>query len=60
MGLNPQPQSIALNENRFLGTISYSVTYDNRPTNIIKEALVENITLNDAYPEPVFFNTSYW
>ena len=54
MGLNPQPQSIALNENRFLGTISYSVTYDNRPTNIIKEALVENITLNDTYPGDLY------
>ena len=54
MGLNPQPQSIGLNEDKFQGTISYSLTFDNRPQNIIKEALVENITINDTYPGDLY------
>lgn len=53
-GLNPQPQSIALAENKFDGTITYSLTFDNRPQNIISEALSENITVNDTYPGDLY------
>jgi hypothetical protein len=53
-GLNPQPQSIALTENKFNGSIEYSLTFDNRPQNIITEALSENITINDTYPGDLY------
>ena len=40
--------------NEYLGEITYSVQFDNRPTNIISGVLSENISINDTYPGDVF------
>lgn len=53
-GLNPQPLSISLNENKFNGEISYNLQFDNRPQNIITNAISEIITVNDTYPGDLY------
>lgn len=52
--LNSQPNSISVGTNEFSGDISYSLSFDNRPTNIISGVLSESITINDTYPGDVF------
>ncbi len=52
--LNSQPNSISIGTNEFSGDISYSLSFDNRPTNIISGVLSESITINDTYPGDVF------
>jgi|TARA_B100001094_G_scaffold97673_1_gene93725 hypothetical protein len=52
--LNSQPTSISLGMNEFNGEITYSLDFDNRPTNIISGVLSENISVNDTYPGDVF------
>ena len=52
--LNSQPKSISLGLNEFNGQITYSLEFDNRPTNIISGVLSENISVNDTYPGDVF------
>ena len=52
--LNSQPKSISLGLNEFNGEITYSLEFDNRPTNIISGVLSENISVNDTYPGDVF------
>ena len=52
--LNSQPKSISLGLNEFNGEITYSLEFDNRPTNIMSGVLSENISVNDTYPGDVF------
>jgi len=52
--LNSQPKSISLGLNEFNGEITYSLEFDNRPTNIISGVLSESISVNDTYPGDVF------
>ncbi len=52
--LNSQPKSISLGLNEFNGQITYSLEFDNRPTNIISGVLSESISVNDTYPGDVF------
>lgn len=52
--LNSEPLSISLGSNKNAGEITYSLEFDNRPTNIISNVLSEQITVNDTYPGDVF------
>jgi len=52
--LNSSPNSISLSTNEFTGEITYSLQFDNRPTNIISGVLSEQINVNDTYPGDVF------
>tara|TARA_R110000751_G_scaffold8926_1_gene34559 strand:- start:1296 stop:3095 length:1800 start_codon:yes stop_codon:yes gene_type:complete len=52
--LNSQPNSVSLGMNENTGEITYNLSFDNRPTNIISGVLSENITVNDTYPGDVF------
>jgi hypothetical protein len=52
--LNSQPTSISLGTNEYDGTITYNLSFDNRPTNIISGVLTENISVTDTYPGDVF------
>ena len=52
--LNSQPTSISLATNENAGEISYNLSFDNRPTNIISGVLTENISVTDTYPGDVF------
>ena len=52
--LNSQPLSISVGTNDYLGEITYSTQFDNRPTNIISGVLTESISVNDTYPGDVF------
>ena len=52
--LNSQPLSISLGTNQFNGEITYALSFDNRPTNIITGALAESFSVNDTYPGDVF------
>lgn len=52
--LNSQPKSVSLGLNEFNGEITYSLEFDNRPTNILSGVLSENISVNDTYPGDVF------
>ena len=52
--LNSQPLDISLGMNEYTGEIDYSLSFDNRPTNIISGVLFENININETYPGDVF------
>ena len=52
--LNGQPLSISVSFNEQRGDIGYTVSYDNRPSNIISGVLTEDITINDTHPGDVF------
>jgi hypothetical protein len=52
--LNSSPNSITLGTNEFTGEITYSLGFDNRPTNVISGVLSEQINVNDTYPGDVF------
>jgi len=52
--LNSEPLSVALGMNKHAGEITYSLEFDNRPTNIISNVISENISVNDTYPGDVF------
>jgi len=52
--LNSSPNSITLGTNEFTGEITYSLAFDNRPTNVISGVLSEQINVNDTYPGDVF------
>ena len=52
--LNSAPQSVSLGTNEYTGEITYSLSFNNRPTNIISGVLSENINVNDNYPGDVF------
>jgi hypothetical protein len=40
--------------NKKTGEITYSLEFDNRPTNIVSNVLSETINVNDTYPGDVF------
>ena len=52
--LNPQYMSVSLAANEVDGTISYNVTYNNRPLNVLSGVLYENISISDTNPGDVF------
>ncbi len=52
--LNSQPTSIQIGTNEFAGELTYSLGFNNRPTNIISGVLTEDIQVNDTYPGDVF------
>ena len=54
INLNPQPISISTSRNDFTGEISYALQFDNRPRNIISEAMKESIQVNDTYPGDIY------
>lgn len=52
--LNAQPASLSLSTNEFTGEISYSATFNNRPTNIFTGVMSESISVNDTLPGDVY------
>lgn len=52
--LNSQPVSTSLSTNQFTGDITYSLSFNNRPTNIISGVIAEQITVQDSYPGDIF------
>lgn len=52
--LNAEPLSISLGTSKNTGEITYSLQFDNRPTNIISNTISENISIQDTYPGDVF------
>ena len=52
--LNSQPLSVALGSNEFTGDLSYTLAFNNRPTNIISGVIAETLSINDTYPGDVF------
>lgn len=54
VGLNSQPLSVALGSNEFTGDLSYTLAFDNRPTNIISGVIAETLQISDTYPGDVF------
>ena len=54
VALNSQPTSVSLGTNEFTGEISYSLAFNNRPTNIVSGVIAESIQVNDTYPGDVF------
>lgn len=52
--LNSQPVSLSISTNQFTGDVSYSLSFNNRPTNIVSGVLAESIQVNDTYPGDVF------
>ena len=52
--LNSQPVSISIGTNQFTGDLSYSLSFNNRPTNLISGVISESIQVNDTYPGDVF------
>ena len=52
--LNSQPVSVSLGTNEFTGDITYSLAFNNRPTNIISGVVSETISINDTYPGDIF------
>ena len=52
--LNATPNSVSLGLNEFTGEINYSLSFNNRPTNIISGVLSEYISVEDTYPGDVF------
>lgn len=53
-GLNPQPKSITLSEDKAKGELTYSISFDNRPQNYIAEAVYENVVVEDTYPGDLY------
>ena len=54
VSLNSQPTSVSLGTNEFTGEITYSLGFNNRPTNIISGVVSETISVNDTYPGDIF------
>ena len=52
--LNSQPKSVSLAMDELAGTITYSLDFDNRPTNYLSGVLAENIQVQDTYPGDIF------
>ena len=52
--LNSQPLSVSLGTNEIAGEITYTLEFDNRPSNYFTNVLFENISVNDTYPGDVF------
>ena len=54
LSLNVIPTTKTIGRNPVTGNITYSVTYDNGPTNQITGSLSESITLTEQYPSDIF------
>lgn len=54
VALNSQPVSVSLQTNQYTGEIGYSLSFNNRPTNIISGVIAESIQVNDTYPGDIF------
>ena len=52
--LNSQPVSVSVGSNEFTGDLNYSLSFNNRPTNIISGVLTETLQVSDTYPGDVF------
>ena len=52
--LNSQPVSLSISTNQFTGDVSYSLSFNNRPTNIVSGVIAESIQVNDTYPGDIF------
>lgn len=52
--LNSQPLSITIGSNEYNGELTYSLSFNNRPTNIISGVLSETISVSDTYPGDIF------
>ena len=52
--LNSQPTSLSIGTNQYTGDITYNLSFNNRPTNIVSGVISENIQINDTYPGDVF------
>ena len=52
--LNSQPISVSLGTNQYNGQLTYSLSFNNRPTNIISGVIAESIQVNDTYPGDIF------
>lgn len=54
VGLNPRPLNTTVGHSPIAGTITYDYSYDNRPSNLITNALYENIEISDTLASQVF------
>lgn len=52
--LNSQPASLSIGTNQYTGDITYNLSFNNRPMNIISGVVSENIQINDTYPGDIF------
>jgi hypothetical protein len=52
--LNSQPTSLSIGTNQYTGDVTYNLSFNNRPTNIISGVVSEVIQINDTYPGDVF------
>ena len=52
--LNIQPVSKTVGKNRFTGNVTYNVSYDDRPSQLIANSLSETIVVSDTYAGDVF------
>jgi len=52
--LNSQPVSVSIGSNQYTGDLTYSLAFNNRPTNIISGVISENLQVSDTYPGDVF------
>jgi hypothetical protein len=52
--LNSQPTAISLSTNEYTGEITYSASFDNRPTNIFTGVMSESISVNDTLPGDIY------
>ena len=53
--LNASPKSVSIADSTIAdNSISYNVSYDNRPSPIISGAVTESVTVNDTYPTDVY------
>ena len=52
--LNSQPTSLSIGTNQYTGDVTYNLSFNNRPTNIISGVISEVIQINDTYPGDVF------
>lgn len=52
--LNSQPVSLSLATNQYTGEITYNLSFNNRPINVVSGAIAESITVSDTYPGDLF------
>lgn len=52
--LNSQPNTVTIGVNETNGEITYSLEFNNRPTNYFTGVLYESVNINDTYPGDVF------
>ena len=52
--LNTQPLSVTVGRNEISGEITYSMEFDNRPSNYFSHVVSENVQISDTYPGDQF------